>query len=706
VKETSISGAPGARSEVAPAAPPPAPVAAAEPAAPPAAAAVPAPAPEKPLGEDIVVTATRGARAQKDVPAATTVIRRSEIEQSPTKTADELLRAVPSFGLFRRSSSVAADPSSQGVALRGIGPSGVSRSLVLVDGVPANDPFGGWVYWRALPRVSMERIEVVPGGGSALYGNYALGGVTQVFSSPIVARQARGFAEVGSFDDLNAGLRASERLGPVGVAVEAEGLRSHGYPVVAPSQRGAIDGSTPSTDVVVNARAEAAATDDLTLRARAGYFYEDWNGGTRWTSAGVKRLDYGTGARWAAGSAGSLDVSLFGQVASFTQSRGRPNATRTTEVQSAWQDVPAHDLGASAIWTSGRLELGGGHTLTAGTDGRRITGTTHEDLYPATVTPTSVVRRDAGGTQWLYGLFAQDVYDVTPLLSLHAALRWDGWVNADGTRQDRASSGVVTPFSFARRTDEQLSPKLGAVLRPAAWLTLRASAYQAFRAPTLNELYRPFQVGTTRTDPNAALGPEKLDGAEAGVDVAPLPGLTTRVTGFWTELKDPITNVTLSTSPGLTVRQRQNLGAARVQGVEASVAQRLARVWLASAGYTYADSRVTDAPGQPQLVGKDLPQDPRHRVVASLSYDDPRVLTAGVQARYLSVQYEDDLNTARMKEFVLVDLSVSRRVTRNLEVVLAVENLLDRQYTVGLAGVETIGQPRFVHGGVRFTVDR
>jgi outer membrane receptor protein involved in Fe transport len=634
------------------------------------------------------------------------VIRRGEIDQSPTKTADELLRSVPSFGLFRRSSSVAADPSSQGVALRGIGPSGVSRSLVLVDGVPANDPFGGWVYWRALPRIGIERIEVVPGGGSSLYGNYAMGGVTQVFSSPIEPRSARGFAEVGSFDDLNAGLRASERVGPVGVAVEAEGLKSHGYPVVAPSQRGSIDGPTPSTDVAVNARAEAVAAEDLTLRARAGYFYEDWNGGTRWTTAGVKRLDYGTGARYTPPGLGSLDLSLFGQLASFTQSRGRPNATRTTEAQSAWQDVPAHDLGASAVWTSRRLALAGLHTLTAGTDGRRITGTTHEDLFPATVTATSVVRRDAGGTQWLYGVFAQDVYDVNAVLTLHAALRYDGWINADGTRRDRASSGTITAFSFARRTDEQLSPKLGAVVRVADGVTLRASGYQAFRAPTLNELYRPFQVGQTRTDPNSDLAPEKLTGAEAGVDVAPLPGLTTRVTGFWNELKDPITSVTLSSTPPITVRQRQNLGAARVQGVEANAAQRLARVWLVSAGYTYADSRVTSAPGQPRLVGKDLPQDPRHRVVASATYDEPRIVTAGVQARYISLQYEDDLNTARMKEFVLVDLSVSRRVTRNLDVVLAVENLFDKQYTVGLAGVETIGQPRFIHGGVRFTVDR
>ena len=66
------------------------------------------------------------------------------------------------------------------MSLRGIGPSGVSRSLVLLDGVPFNDAFGGWVYWTALPMESAERIEVVNGASSSLYGSYAMGGVLNV----------------------------------------------------------------------------------------------------------------------------------------------------------------------------------------------------------------------------------------------------------------------------------------------------------------------------------------------------------------------------------------------------------------------------------------------------------------------------------------------------------------------------------------------
>ena len=70
---------------------------------------------------------------------------------SPALTLDDFLRRVPGFTLFRRTSSLVAHPTAQGVSLRGVGPSGASRSLVLADGIPLNDPFGGWVYWSRVP---------------------------------------------------------------------------------------------------------------------------------------------------------------------------------------------------------------------------------------------------------------------------------------------------------------------------------------------------------------------------------------------------------------------------------------------------------------------------------------------------------------------------------------------------------------------------
>src|SRR5713226_3472672 len=132
--------------------------------------------------EPVVVTATRAEQPIGEAPASVTVLSREDIRQGAGQSLDDLLRQIPAFSLFRRSSSLVSHPTTQGVSLRGIGPSGVSRTLVLLDGVPFNDPFGGWVYWTRVPMEAADRVEVVEGAASSLYGNYAMGGVINIFT--------------------------------------------------------------------------------------------------------------------------------------------------------------------------------------------------------------------------------------------------------------------------------------------------------------------------------------------------------------------------------------------------------------------------------------------------------------------------------------------------------------------------------------------
>ena len=136
-----------------------------------------------PLLEQVTVTASRTEQRLGDIPASISVLHAEDIRMSPAVVADDVLRQIPTFSLFRRTSSLSSHPTAQGVSLRGIGPSGVSRTLVLVDGAPFNDPFGGWVYWTRVPLESVDRIEVVDGSSSSLYGNYAMGGVINIVTS-------------------------------------------------------------------------------------------------------------------------------------------------------------------------------------------------------------------------------------------------------------------------------------------------------------------------------------------------------------------------------------------------------------------------------------------------------------------------------------------------------------------------------------------
>jgi outer membrane cobalamin receptor len=564
---------------------------------------------------------------------------------------------------FRRSTSLIADPTSQGLNLRGVGPSGVSRTLVLVDGLPANDAFAGSIYWRSLPRIGIDHIELVPGGGSALYGSAALAGVVQLFSRDY-ASSFDADALYGSFDTLQLAARVAHQNSKVGGSVEGEYLRSDGYRVVAAEQAGPVDHPSASWHGTLNGSLRIAASEDLTLRASFRTFREALHGGTRFTNAEVESGLASLGAALRLPK-GQLSLTTFGRLQRLRQDRARIAPGRVSETLAAHQVVPANDQGASLAYDH---RPRAGHVLSTGIDLRRVWGEARDATH------------QAGGEQYLAGVFAQDLY-TWRTLELTGALRGDLVRNRD------------------RRTDYALSPRVGALVHVLPMLSLRASLYRAFRAATLNELYRPFQVGTVLTAANPRLRPELLHGFEAGAELTPWAGFVLRATGFWNRLEDPITNVTLST-PNVdgAQRQRQNLGYAAIRGIEASLEHRLPHYLTTVAAYSATASTVR---GSSALDGKRLPQDPVHRASLILLFDHPVWFSAALSVRVTGKQYEDDLNTLPMKPYAVVDISASRRVWWNLELFAALENLFDTTYLVGRAGVDTVGQPLTARAGLR-----
>ena len=195
------------------------------------------------LFETVTVTPTRTEKALGEVPVSANIIEKETIRQSPAVVADDVLRQVPTFSLFRRSSSLSSHPTAQGVSLRGIGPSGVSRTLVLVDGVPFNDPFGGWVYWTRVPLLSVDRIEVVDGSSSSLYGNYGMGGVINIATSRSARRTIEGKPQYGSRTSPKVDFFASDRWSKAGAIVEGSS-RVAGPLHVTPSLRHLADRSS------------------------------------------------------------------------------------------------------------------------------------------------------------------------------------------------------------------------------------------------------------------------------------------------------------------------------------------------------------------------------------------------------------------------------------------------------------------------------
>jgi len=621
------------------------------------------------LTETIVISAARAPQPEAEASGVVTVIGGKEVQSA--KALDEALRRDPSFAVFRRSSSLVADPTSQGVNLRGIGPSGVSRALVLEDGIPLNDGFGGWVYWGSVPRLGVERVEIAPGALSALYGSSALGGVVQVVTRPISDRLELEVAG-GRFGTAAGAVSAAATAGRFGGSLDLEGLRTDGYDVVA--SPGTIDRPAWSRRAAARARFEAALGDRVTASARVSAFGEEQNGGTRLTTASARELLAALGI-----SAGEVEARAFARWARFEQQRAQIPSARDVENPAAEQSAPADDEGASVQWKRGGLLLGA--------DIRRIFGRSVEDLH---VGPLSA--RNASGEQRSFGAFAQELFGPLPWLQVQAALRLDVWRNLGAVRREVPAAGTPSDTDLPDRSDVSVSPRLAVRVQALPEVSLRAAAYRSFRAPTLNELYRPFQVGQVRTEANPQLGPETLLGAEAGFDTRFL-----RATAFWAELRDAIANATIDPADP-TRLMRRNVGSARVLGLEIEAAWRPLRALRLSAAWTLTNAKVTSG----DLSGRFLPQDPRHRLAGTISFRDARWLDVDASLRWTSDQFEDDRNTQRLPGFAVLDVQLSRALAAGWELFVAAENLLDRRYLVGLqGGVATLGQPLFLRAGLR-----
>jgi len=602
--------------------------------------------------DSITVTATRTPSRLTDTPASVVILSRDTLAVSPSPAVDDALRQVPGFTLFRRSGSRIANPTSQGASLRGIGGSGASRALVLDDGIPLNDPFGGWIFWGRVPRASLERIEVLQGGASDIYGSGAMTGVVQ-----FIRRKDDLAVDVdgGSQRTASGSLFVPITGGAWSGNVAADLFTTGGYIMVKPEERGAVDRAATSRHAAL----------DGTLRrggffVRGSHYSESRNNGTplQINDAILRQLAIGyEDASWTVRTDASDN--------DYHQTFSAIAADRGSERLTVDQRVPSRSVGGSAQWTHA---IGRAQAVIVGAEGREVSGADEEP-------PNRVSGRQRTGA-----IFVEDILDLGSRLNITAALRGDRWRNFDAAR-----NGV----DLNSRSDTAWSPRLSVLYHAAGRLALTAAAYRAFRAPTLNELYRSFRVGNVVTLANDSLGPERLSGVEIGARSGSF-----RITLFSMTVTDSIANVTLTTTPALITRQRQNFGSSRSRGAEIDYERALTSGWSASAGFLVADATLSS--------GARTPQVPRNQATMQLSFRS----RAGVQARWSSMQFDDDLNQFPLRGYFVVDAFVAHPISPRLDATLAIENLFDRRVETAATPVVTLGQPRAVRVGLRYQVRR
>ena len=650
------------------------------------------------VSEQVVVSATRSELKISDLPGAALQISSEDIAVNPAVTTDDLLRQVPGFNLFRRSSSRVANPTSQGVSLRGVGASGPSRALVLFDGVPFVDPFGGWVYWDRMPRAELSSVEVVRGGESELYGSDAMGGVIQFMTRTAEQPSLSADISYGNENTPDLSLWAGTTLSRWDMGAAIDMSRSDGYILVPASQRGTVDTDANSKHATVDASLGYKISDASRAFLRGSFFDQSRNNGTpiqvnsTGTGFGVAGVNAGLGAH------DFLSTRIFGQAQGYDQSFSSVAADRNSEKLTNLQHVPSQQLGGSAQWN----HLLKDHTLIFGTDVQEIMGDSVERLF-STTSGSQFAINIAGGRQRYYGIFGQDIFRIAQKWTIIAGLRWDGWSNFDAsTVRIPVPAATNTGTVFADRSATAYSPRLSILRSFGSNTSVWISGSRAFRAPTLNELYRSFRQGSVTTASDALLNAERSSGAEAGLKQNALGNrLEARADIFWADIVDPVVNVTLTP----TTRQRQNLGRTRSVGMELDGVLRLNSFVQFTGGYQYTHATVTDSTAVP--VGLSIPEVPRHSFTFEARYWNPAKVMLSLEGRYSSLQYDDDQNTLLLPHYFVADLFLGRALGRGLTIYGAAENLFNQRYAVSvLPPVENLGPPILARIGIRVDLPR
>ena len=646
---------------------------------------------------------------------ATTVLGRDDLDQAGDARLDEALKSVPGFGLFRRQSSRASHPTTQGVTLRGLGPSGAGRTLVLLDGVPQNDAFGGWIDWSRLPTPVIDSTVITRGGGAGPWGNAALAGVIRLQSrssaDPFVVGEVRG----DSLNSVDATASFQTGLNPMQVFGTAHFHTSDGTYLIRADQRGPVDRRTADRGGMGELGARFALTDDLDMVVRGAYSRDRYENGIGIAVSHAEVADGSVSLIHHGGpDAVSWEAHAYVRNQGFDAVFSSVNATRTVVTPSLNQfDVPAKAQGANAIV---RVPIGATVTVETGADIRYADGATNED---ATFVGNAFTRRrHAGGNQTIAGAFAEVNWLPVPALTLTAGARIDYWKQADGTRLETviATGATVRNDTYPSVDGTVGNYRLGARYAVTDDLAVRAVTYSGFRVPTLNELYRPFRVGNDITEANPNLIPERVYGAEGGFEWAAGGGFSFGLNYFHNWLNNAVGNITVQTTPGTNValnvvvpaggvlRQRQNINSIEADGIELSAKAEISKTFAVDADYLYTNPRITRAANQPALQGLRLAEVAQHQFSLSAVYKPTPELTLHATGRAASNIYDDDQNTRLLKGYVVMDLYADYAITSYATLFVSGENITDKTVEAGKSadGIVTVGAPQIFSGGVRF----
>jgi len=698
------------------------------------------------LKQEITVTATRSEVAPDESPVSSTVVSSEEIDIRSIQMVDQALDTAAGVYANRGKGyqDTQAGVGMRGFAGRGTGP---SRTLILIDGQPLNDPYTGQLVWGTIPVSEVERVEVVRGPFSALYGSNAMGGVVQILTKAVDRRQAELWGEYGSQDTFRYGARLADRFfDKLGVSLSYDRLQSGGYSSQLVTTAGSAGtGGTPVTGFVPTLTSSGAATyligqsgdnwwkqqvwrtrGDYSFNSRttvavqymhqsSNYGYDAYTSFLR-TASGLP-FDSGTASIAVGSSTRRLTVSpsMFlpgdgGNRSHLASIRLHHSVSPNSRIRLsagmvrsplAYYSTPGSGSSLSggpgvisdrpnrawfgeAQWT---WNVNNRHTLTAGTELRRDWTGVAENTVPNYTrrTESPVLSYAARGKAFTQGAFVQHEWRLGERVFLVSGGRYDYWRTFDGSNE---TVGTTLVNQYGNRSNQSASGKAAILYKAPGGVSLRASVGNAYRSPSVYDLYRAWRSSTGIIyASNPDLQPEKLLAWEAGANRRWNGGFEVDAAFFDNHVSDLIYRSTdLTVDPAGKYRPVVNAAKARTRGFE-GFARAPLRSWLfARAAYTWTEAEITKNPAVPTSVGKRIPQVPAHNASLGLFAARGR-WNANVTGRYVSAVFSSDANTDSTKgvygafdPFFEADASISVDVTRYLTFHVNVQNLLDRVY--------------------------
>lgn len=652
------------------------------------------------LGE-VVVSATRTEIPVFHAPQTVTVISSEEIMASPFDRVEDIVRSVPGIYNFRHY-GLQTNGIVSPLIVRGVGQ---NRVLLLVDGVPQNDNFNNaiaWVGWGYIPKETIERIEIVRGPTSALYGSEGLGGVIHIITKrPKGKRETSIRGEAGNADTYGGHAYHSQKFNDLGFMVAGGYEDSDGFYMTTDPESYEIKRYREVGKVFGKVTYDLNPCSDISLTGL--YFEQDAGQGREFFHNDLQLDQYWLNYNWKSDDFAVKALTYLNR-ADKTAFQDTTNDNYTSlnreEKFKGTYTWGADFQGAILKWRPTTITLGAAY--------KEVHWNYDED-YPDS-------GRDAGaeGKQRFISPFANaDFRFLDDHLVVNLGARYDWIETSDGSNFD-TEAGAGRPAydnQYDTGTEGSLSPKLGIAWHPDDKTTVRASGGKGFRAPSLFELYKVHVRGggTYYREANPDLEPEEIWSYDVGAERFFLDNLWGRLSFYQSFARDYIGDRLIrKVTYGDPQRTRfeyklDNISEVDIYGIEAELQWNPMKEITLFANYTFNMSKVAQDDNNADLEGNYLPNDPRHKVHAGVHYQNPKIVNVSLIGNFYADIFYDNENTLKTEDYWTVDVKVWRKFLDRVTAYVNVENLFDREYPIFLSASsgDTIAPGVVVLGGIK-----